>query len=224
MQAIWHCWETQEKLDFNGEFYQHNLMTPMFTPSNKAFGAPAVNIAAVGPLMTEVAAEVANGVIAHGFTTVQYLREVTLPAITRGLEKSSRERSDIEICCPIMVVSGTDEQAFERSKMAVRGQLGFYASTPAYRPVLDLHGWGALQTEAKQLTRDGRWQDMAELISDEILHTFAVVSEDIEQVPGLLSSRFEGLVDTWQCTLETGDAEIQSKLVAAVQGRPDQGR
>ena len=84
-----------EKLDFNGEFYQHNLMTPMFTPTRKTYGAPGVNLAAVGPLMTEVAAEVANGVIAHGFTTVQYLRDVTLPAVQRGLEKSGRQREDV---------------------------------------------------------------------------------------------------------------------------------
>lgn len=217
MQAIWTCWETGEKLDFNGEFYQHNLMTPMFTPTRKTYGAPGVNLAAVGPLMTEVAAEVANGVIAHGFTTVQYLREVTLPAVQRGLDKSGRRREEFDVSLPVMVVTGVDEAAFEQSKLAVRSQLAFYASTPAYRPVLDLHGWGEVQTAANQLTRQGRWQDMGALITDDILQTFALVSEDMEQVPALLKQRYGGLADTWLCTVQTGDTARQKHLVAAVQ-------
>lgn len=217
MQAIWACWESGEKLDFNGEFYQHNLMTPMFMPSNTAYGAPGVNLAAVGPLMTEVAAEVANGVISHGFTTVTYLREVTLPAVHRGLEKSGRSREAFDISVPALVVTGLNEEAFLLSKAAIQSQLGFYASTPAYRPVLEAHGWGELQTETNQMTRDGRWDAMGELISDEILNTFAVVSEDITQVPILINERYGGLADTWMCTVETGDSDLQKQLVAAVQ-------
>lgn len=217
MQAIWTCWETGGKLDFNGEFYQHNLMTPMFTPQNTGCGAPRVNLAAVGPLMTEVAAEVANGVIAHGFTTAKYLHDVTLPAVQRGLAKSGRSRAAFEVSLPAMVVTGVTEEAFAQSRLAVQSQLAFYASTPAYRPVLELHGWGELQTAANQLTREGRWQDMGALITDEILHTFAIVSEEIAQVPALLQQRYGGLADTWMCTVETGDRDLQRQLVAAVQ-------
>jgi probable F420-dependent oxidoreductase len=219
MRAIWACWETGEKLDFNGEFYQHNLMTPMFTPSRKDYGAPGVNLAAVGPLMTEVAAEVADGVIAHGFTTAKYLEQVTLPAVARGLEKSGRKREDLDISLPVMVVAGIDEEAFAQSRAAVQHQLGFYASTPAYRPVLEAHDWGELQTEANQLTRAGRWEDMGALITDEILNTFAIVSEDIEQVPSLLKQRYGHLADTWMCTVETGDTDLQKHLVAAVRAQ-----
>jgi probable F420-dependent oxidoreductase len=217
MQAIWTCWESGEKLDFNGEFYQHNLMTPMFTPTRTTYGAPGVNLAAVGPLMTEVAAEVADGVISHGFTTVKYLEEVTLPAVQRGLEKSGRKREAFDLSVPAMVVTGVNEEAFQQSRQAIQSQLGFYASTPAYRPVLEAHGWGELQTEANQLTREGRWEDLGGLITDEILNTFAVVSEDIEQVPTLLTQRYGGLADTWMCTVETGDSDLQKQLVAAVQ-------
>jgi probable F420-dependent oxidoreductase len=167
--------------------------------------------------MTEVAAEVANGVIAHGFTTVQYLREVTLPAVQRGLEKSGRKREDFDVSLPVMVVAGVNEEAYQQSKLAVRSQVAFYASTPAYRPVLELHGWGELQTEANQLTRQGRWQDMGALITDEILDTFAVVSEYIEQVPALLKQRYGDLADTWLCTVQTGDADLQKQLVRALQ-------
>jgi probable F420-dependent oxidoreductase len=216
MRAIWRCWDSGEKLDFNGEFYTHNLMTPMFVPSKREHGAPGVNLAAVGPLMTEVAAEVADGMIAHGFTTAKYLREVTLPAVERGLHKSGRNRDAFEINCPAMVVTGITEEAFAQSKAAVQSQLAFYASTPAYKPVLELHGWGDVQVEANRMTREGRWDEMGELITDEILETFAVVSEDIGAVPGLLSERYAGLIDNWQCTVETGDSEQQQQLVAAV--------
>lgn len=217
MQAIWACWENGERLEFEGEFYQHNLMTPMFVPSKLEYGAPGINIAAVGPLMTEVAAEVANGMIAHGFTTPKYLREVTMPAVERGLKTAGRKRENFDISSPVMVVAGVNEEAFEQSMMAVRSQLGFYASTPAYRPVLECHGWGELQTEANTMTRAGKWDELGALITDDILRTFAIVSEDMQLVPSLLDERYQGLVDTWQCTVETGDRNTQSKLVAAVQ-------
>ncbi|MGB1141898.1 MAG: TIGR03617 family F420-dependent LLM class oxidoreductase [Halioglobus sp.] len=216
MRAIWDCWETGAKLDFNGEFYTHNLMTPMFTPSRRDYGAPGVNLAAVGPLMTEVAAEVADGMIAHGFTTAKYLREVTLPSVKRGLEKSGRKRDAFEINCPVMVATGINEEAFAQSKAAVQSQVAFYASTPAYKPVLDLHGWGDLQVEANRMTREGRWEEMGTLITDEILDTLAVVSESIDAVPALLNARYGELIDNWQCTVETGDREQQQQLVAAV--------
>lgn len=217
MRAIWACWETGEKLDFNGEFYRHDLMTPMFTPTLKRYGAPGVNLAAVGSLMTEVAAEVADGVIAHGFTTAKYLREVTLPAVQRGLEKSGRRRDQFDVSLPVMVVTGVDEEAFARSRQAVKAQIGFYASTPAYRGVLEQHGWGDVQAQAHQMTREGRWQDMGALITDEILDAFAIVSEDIDAVPALLQQRYAGLADTWMCTVDTGDSDRQRRLVAAVQ-------
>jgi len=216
MRAIWACWEQGERLNFEGEFYQHTLMTPMFTPSKKDFGAPAVNLAAVGPRMTEVAAEVADGVIAHGFTTARYLEEVTLPAVERGLARAGRTRESFEVNCPVMVVAGVDEEAFNQAREAIRAQIGFYASTPAYRPVLELHGWGDIQSQANQMTRDGQWEMLGDLIDDEILSTFAVVCENLEEVPGTLKQRYGGLVDNWQCSVETGDRDRQTALLAAV--------
>lgn len=217
MRAIWDCWNKGEKLDFRGEFYNHTLMTPMFTPAQREYGAPKVKLAAVGPRMTEVAAEVADGMIAHGFTTAKYLREVTLPAVERGLEMGGRRRSDFDICSPVIVVSGLNEEAFEQSKSAVKMQIGFYASTPAYKAVLDLHGWQDIHGEANRLSKEGKWLEMGELIDDEILNTFAVVCEDIETVPAVLKQRYGDLVDSWQCTFESGDADAQKAMIAAVQ-------
>ena len=128
---------------------------------------------------------------------------------------SGRSRSQFDIRAPIMVVCGTSEEAFAQSLQAVKGQIAFYGSTPAYRPVLDLHGWGELQGELNQLTREGRWAQMGELVDDEMLRAFAVVAEDPAQIPGLLHRRYGELIDTWQCTYESGNADTQRRLIAA---------
>ena len=117
MRAIWDCWYEGKPLDFRGEFYSHTLMTPMFTPTGMKAEQPRVFLAAVGPLMTEVAGEVADGVIAHAFTTERHMTEVTLPAIERGLEKSGRSRSDFAVSCPVFVISGDTEEAMEASRL-----------------------------------------------------------------------------------------------------------
>ncbi len=194
MRAIWGCWYEGEKLDFRGEFYTHALMTPMFTPTNNPYGPPKVLLAAVGPKMTEVAGEVADGMIVHAFSTPKYLREVTMPAIERGLEKSGRSRADFQVSAPIFVVSGRTEQEWEASRTGITRQLAFYGSTPAYRPVLELHGWGELQTELNVLSKQGEWEEMGRRITDEVLETFAVVAQPGEIV-GQIKARYGGLVD-----------------------------
>jgi probable F420-dependent oxidoreductase len=217
MRAIWRCWYEQEPLDFRGEFYTHTLMTPMFVPADTRQGAPRVVLAAVGPKMTEVAAEVADGLIAHAFSTRRYLEEVTLPAVERGLAASGRSRDDFEIVCPTFVVSGSTEEAREQSRLAITRQIAFYGSTPAYRPVLELHGWGDLQTELNRLSKAGQWVEMGTLIDDDILREFAIVEEP-QAVAEQLKRRCAGLIDTWLCTYDAGGPEAQHELVSAVRG------
>ncbi len=194
MRAIWRCWNEGEKLDFRGDFYTHTLMTPFFNPGPSQYGAPKVFLAAVGEKMTEVAGEVADGIIIHGFTTERYVKEVTMPAIERGLACAGRSRSDFQVSGPLFVVTGPDEAALEQAATATRQQIAFYGSTPAYRGVLELHGWGDLQTELNALSKQGEWVKMGTLIDDEILRTFAVVAEP-EQVGAELARRYGGIVD-----------------------------
>jgi probable F420-dependent oxidoreductase len=194
IRAIWASWEESSRLAFRGEFYRHTLMTPMFDPGPNPFGNPRVFLAAVGPRMTEVAGEVADGMLAHAFTTERYLREVTAPALERGLATRSRSCSDFEISYPGLVVTGEDDAGFAAAAQAVKSQLAFYASTPAYRPVLELHGWGDLQTELNTLSKRGSWDQMAELIDDEMLNTFAVVGQ-LDDLAGEILRRFDGVVD-----------------------------
>ena len=194
MRAIWSCWYESEPLDFRGDFYTHTLMTPMFTPTDTEHGPPRVVLAAVGPLMSEVAGEVADGIILHAFTTRRYVEQTTIPAIEAGLAKSGRARDDFAVCYPGFVVSGETEEELERNRGAVCKQIAFYGSTPAYRPVLDAHGWGELQDELNAMSKRGLWDEMGELIDDRILSEFAVVGEPDRVVPDFIE-RWGGVVD-----------------------------
>jgi probable F420-dependent oxidoreductase len=194
LHAIWEAWETGERLRFEGDHYRHTLMTPFFTPPDHGFGRPPVWVAAVGPLMTRVTGEVADGLLCHVFTTDHYLRETTLPAVTEGAEAAGRSRRDLEVSLPVLVVTGRDEQEREAVATAARGQLAFYGSTPAYRPVLEAHGWGALHEELHAASVRGDWEAMPAMIEDEVLETFAVVAEP-DAVGGAIRARYEGLVD-----------------------------
>lgn len=185
MHAIWNTWMTGDKLDFRGDFYTHTLMTPFFDPGSHDHGHPRVFLAGVGPLMTEVAGEVCDGFFCHGFTTEKYLREVTIPALEEGRRKAGKTLEGFEICGPSFVVTGNDEDELEKAKAGTRQQIAFYGSTPAYRSVLELHGWGELQTELNHLSKEGKWKEMGTLIDDEILETFAVVGEPEEIGPEL---------------------------------------
>lgn len=177
MRAIWHSWATGEKLHFEGEFYRHRLMTPFFNPGPNPFGGPPVILAGVGPQMTRVAGEVADGFFLHGFTTESYLRDVTLPALQAGRGAAGKDDLDgFEMCGMPFIVTGVDEEQIRIADTATRKQIAFYASTPAYRPVLDHHGWGDLSAELNQMSKRGEWDAMGALITDEMVHEIAIVA------------------------------------------------
>jgi len=194
MRAIWESWSTGDRLEFRGEFYTHTLMTPFFNPGRNPYGPPKVFLAAVGQRMTEVAGEVCDGLLAHGFTTERYLREVTIPALSRGMARSGRRREDFEISYPGFVVTGDTDEEMARASTGVRQQIAFYGSTPAYRPVLELHGWGDMQDELNRLSKQGEWGKMGEVVEDDVLETFAVVAPP-EEVAPRMRSRVGDLVD-----------------------------
>jgi probable F420-dependent oxidoreductase len=194
MRAIWACWNEDAKLDFQGEFYRHTLMTPFFNPGPNLYGNPKVFLAAVGELMTEVAGEVADGILLHGFTTERYVREVTMPALERGWEKAGKARADFEVTGPMFVVTGATEEDLVTARAGTKQQIAFYGSTPAYRGVLELHGWGDLQTELNRLSKQGEWVAMGDLIEDDVLDAFAITGEP-EDIPKLMLARYGDVLD-----------------------------
>jgi probable F420-dependent oxidoreductase len=174
LRAIWACWDERQPLDFRGEFYTHRLMTPFFDPGPNPYGSPRVFLAGVGPRMTEVAGEVADGFFVHPFHSEASLERLTRPALARGLARAGRESASLEVAVQVMVVVGSDAASLEAARRAVAAQIAFYGSTPAYRGVLECHGLGALQQELNVLSKRGAWDEMASRIPGSLLDAIAV--------------------------------------------------
>ena len=199
-------------------------MAPFFDPGPNPHGNPKIMLAAVGPLMTQTAGEVADGILIHGFSTERYLREATLPALEKGFEKAGRTREGFEITAPAFVVARDTEEEIAEGVAFIKNQIAFYGSTPAYRPVLELHGWGELQDELRAMTKRGEWDSMSELIDDEVLNTFAVVGTPEEAVAevkrryGDIATRIQLAVPEdrdearWQGTLRRASQHLRRGL------------
>ncbi len=190
LRAIFATWNTGERLDFRGEFYRHTLMTPTFVPGPNPFGPPPIFLGALGPRLTRATAEVADGLLVMPFGSKRFLHETTMPAVREGLAAAGRSDDDFAVVPEIIVSVGSDD----RDHASTRMLLAFYGSTPAYRPVLDAHGWGDLQPELNAMSKQGRWQEMATLIDDQMLHTIAACGTPAE-VAAHIRDRVEGVSD-----------------------------
>ncbi|MGN0102360.1 MAG: TIGR03617 family F420-dependent LLM class oxidoreductase [Dietzia sp.] len=181
LRAIFSSWATGERLDFRGEYYRHTLMTPTFVPPPSPYGPPPIYLGALGPRLTRAAAEVADGLLVMPFGTTTFLRDHTMPHVRAGLEAAGRGGDAFEVV-PEVIVSVADGSgaAVGDEHASTRRLLAFYGSTPAYRPVLDAHGWGDLQPELNAMSKQGRRQEMASLVTDEILHTIAACGTPAE--------------------------------------------
>lgn len=211
VRTIWGCWQTGDKLKFEGEFYHHTLMSPVFAPEPNKYGPPKIYIAGVGPLMTEVAAEVGDGYFLHPFNTALSTDELSLAAITRGLEKSGKSRADYEVSAQVITATGLDEESMQTAIASARNQIAFYASTPAYLPVLQCHGWESLQADANQMMRAGQWTQLNDLIDDDILNTFAVVGTPAE-VAQKIAARYRGKVERISPVVYQPDVALLAEL------------
>jgi len=191
-RAIWEAWATGERLNYRGEFYTHTLMSPFFSPGPNPHGNPPIWLAGVGPLMTEVVGEVGDGLVAHPFTTRRYIDEVTIPALARGAAKAGRPTPGIAL--PVFVALGRDESEIRAASLEIGKQIAFYGSTPAYLPVLDLHGWAAAGAAMNAASRRGEWEAMGSIITEEMLREFACVGTP-EQVAAQIAARYGGVVE-----------------------------
>ena len=177
LKAIFRCWQDGERLDFRGEFYTFTLMQPTFNPGPNPFGPPPVLVGALGPKLTRAVAATADGLLLHPFMSERFLHEQTLVHVEAGLDSASRRRDDFSIVATSIVCTGRDEAEMETAVAGTRNLIAFYGSTPAYRPVLDAHGWGDLQPELNTLSKQGRWAEMGALIDDDVLDAIAVRGE-----------------------------------------------
>ncbi|WP_084356136.1 TIGR03617 family F420-dependent LLM class oxidoreductase [Novosphingobium lentum] len=194
MHAIWDCWHDGKPLKFEGRFYNHTLMTHMFTPVEHPFGRPLVGLAAVGPEMTKVAGEVADALLCHSFTSPKYLRSVTLPLVEESLATHGRDRAKFRLVGMPFIASGETDEELEKAVAHARESVAFYCSTPAYVGVLEAEGFGDIHPEMLRLSKAGQWADMGKLVSDEILNTYCVVGKPAEAAAEI-ERRYGGIFD-----------------------------
>jgi probable F420-dependent oxidoreductase len=194
LRAIWRCWELREPLKFEGEHYRFTLMTPEFAPEPTGLPPIPVAISAVGPAMLKMAGRVCDGVRLHGFCTRRYVEEVALPRVLEGLEQAGRDRASFDVWGGGFAATAPDAAGLARQLDWVRYRVAFYGSTPAYADVLRLHGWDALHEELHEMSRTGRWKEMASRVPDEVVHTFAAVAP-YDGIVDAVRERFGGLVD-----------------------------
>jgi probable F420-dependent oxidoreductase len=215
IRAIWHSWETGDRLRFEGEFYQHTLSSPTFSPQANTYGTPGIYVAGVGPVMTEVAAEVGDGYFVHPFHSRTSFDKIAVPALQRGFDKSGKSRQDYVISAQIVTATGLNQEALDSAIFSARNQIAFYGSTPAYKPVLEAHGWEGMQSEWNQMSREGKWMEMAASVNDEMLQTFAVVGTPAE-VGRQIVERCDGVMDRVSPVIYQPDTELLSVLLAEI--------
>jgi probable F420-dependent oxidoreductase len=214
IRAFWRCWQTGEPLSFRGEHYRLSLMTPFFNPGPIDHPQIPIYLAGVNTALCRLAGEIADGLHAHPYHTERYLREAVEPAVMAGASRAGRTRADIRISVTAFAVTSSDEADL------VRAQIAFYASTPTYRPVMALHGWGETADRLRELARTAAWAEMPSLITQEMLETFAVVTTP-DDLGGALRARYGALADrlTLYLPFSPGDRDaFWSRLAADLHG------
>jgi probable F420-dependent oxidoreductase len=223
VRAIWRAWDERTPLRYEGRFYRHTLMTPFFSPPPNPYGPPPIFLAAAGPEMTAVAGEVADGVMLHALTSTGHMGEVTLPALEKGLAAAGRSRAEVEVYGPVFVITGDTDEQLDAAYRSTRTQLAFYASTPAYRTVLEFHDRGDLPGQLNALSKQGRWREMGDLVDDELLGLFSVTGKP-EEIAGLVTGRFASMLDRvalyapYRDDTSDADSELWGRVLAGFAG------
>ena len=194
VRAFWECWQNGTRLNFQGEYFKLNLMTPFFSPAPHEYHGIPIFIAGVNRRMCQLGGELCDGFHVHPLHTRRYLTEVVLPNIEEGLVKGGRQRSQIELSSSIFVIPTDDAQQAEKFEAEARRQIAFYASTPPYRPVFDLEGWGDVADQLKARAARGRWDEMPALITDDMLDRLALTGT-WKELPQKILLKYSGLLD-----------------------------
>jgi probable F420-dependent oxidoreductase len=204
LRHIWNSWQNETKLDFAGDNYSFNLMSPFFNPGPIENPDINISIAAVNPNMLAVAGELCDGVILHSFNTPKYTKEVIIPSIQKGALRSGRSIEDIDVSGGGFIVTGSDEEELEQNKLKTKSQIAFYASTRSYSDVMKAHGWHDTHEKLYRMSVNGQWAEMGEHITDDMLDNFAVVGTHDEIVPKIRST-YGDFADSISFSMKNGD-------------------
>jgi probable F420-dependent oxidoreductase len=194
LRAIWESFQSEEPLNFEGDFYRHTLMTPFFDPGPIDHPEIPIYIAGVNTRLANLAGEICDGFHVHPFHSPEYLTRTVIPAIAEGARQTNRDPEQVTLATSAFVITGENEERATQQRESVRAQISFYASTPTYLTVLEAHGWQDVGVELGKLARDKRWNEMPRLVTDEMLGAFAVEASP-DETGSALSERYEGLVD-----------------------------
>lgn len=193
LRHIWHCWQNETELSFTGDFYNFSLMNPLFRPGPIEHPEIPVYVSALNPYNLRLAGEVCDGLRMHSFNTPMYARKVIIPQVAAGLSTAGRTFDDFDLVGQGFYISGTDEEEIEAQRPAVRRRISFYGSTPAYRSVMEIHGWVEEAIEMHSLSKEGKWDQMADLVTDEMFDTFVTV--------GTYEKIAERFIERWGSTI-----------------------
>ena len=220
LRAVWHCWETGEKLDYRGEHYKLTLMTPDFSPEPTGLPMVPVTIAAVGEAMLRVAGEVCDGVRLHPLCSRRYVEEVALRHITEGMRRGGRNRANFDVFGGGFVVTGPDQETVAAGIERVRQRVAFYGSTRSYLPILSLHGLDELGLKLHGMSLDGRWNEMTSEVSDDVVRIFAACGI-YGEIARVIEERFGGVADAIEISFPVDTpAGLQRELLTDIQRLP----
>jgi probable F420-dependent oxidoreductase len=220
LRAIWTCWEKGEKLDFRGEHYTFTLMTPNFVPASLHLPMVPITLAGFGTYSLRLSGEVGDGLRLHPLCTRRYLEEVINPRVAEGLEKSGKARENFEVSGGGFLATGRDDEAVHKMAEWVRMRIAFYGSTPAYWPVLELHGLGDLGRKLNALSKEGKWDEMTRSIPDDFLHLCAAIGRH-DEIAGIIETRFGNASDTLNASVNSATpSDMPPDLIKDIQRIP----
>ena len=211
LKAIWHSWQTGEKLEYHGESYNFSLMTPFFDPGPSEYPAPEVFTAAVNAYNCQVAGEVSDGLMLHSLTSPEYVRQIVRPGLEKGALKAGRDSSVLKLTGGGFIITGPNRSSIRAMQADVRKRIAFYASTRSYFPVLEAHGFLETGQQLHEMSLKGEWAQMGELVSDEMLDAFSV-SGEYEEIADKFGERYGGLLDEVSFTLVCQDQPEEAQM------------
>ena len=211
LRAIWSCWDTGSNLEYAGDFYQFSLMTPFFSPGPSEYSHPQVFTAAVNGYNCLVAGECSDGLMLHSLTSPEYVRQVVKPNISEGARRADRDPGDVSLVGGGFIVTGPNQAAIRDQEAETRRRIAFYSSTRTYFPVLECHGFEDIGRQLHRLSLEGKWEEMGDLVPDDMLHAFAIIGE-YGDIPGLFKEKYGGLVDEMHFSIQTSNDAEQAQL------------
>ncbi len=197
LRAIWSCWQDGSRLDYDGIYYKHNLMIPYYNPGPLGTGLPEIHLAAINKFMCRLCGELADGHLPGDPITWKWHEEVMLPNLEIGLKRSGRKLKELELGGYGFIGCATTDAGIDVVVKGLKERVALYASTPEYKHMLSMHGWTVSQEDFAALAREGKWEEMGHLVTDEMLEAYAVIARP-DDLPGALKKRYGGKVDRIQ--------------------------